>query len=79
MKIDRLICILSILLQRNKVTSQELVEKFEVSRRTILRDIESLNMAGIEGYFDYVMPHSHSGCPDATDSCLQDPRICVII
>ena len=47
MKIDRLIGILSILLQRDKVTSQELAEKFEVSRRTILRDIESINMAGI--------------------------------
>ena len=47
MKIDRLIGILSILLQRNKVTSQELAEKFEVSRRTILRDIESINVAGI--------------------------------
>ena len=47
MKIDRLIGILSILLQRDKVTSIELAEKFEVSRRTILRDIESINMAGI--------------------------------
>ena len=47
MKIDRLIGILSILLQRDKVTSQELAEKFEVSRRTILRDIESINTAGI--------------------------------
>ena len=47
MKIDRLIGILSILLQRDKVTSQELAEKFEVSRRTILRDIESINMGGI--------------------------------
>ena len=47
MKIDRLIGILSILLQRDKVTSQELAEKFEVSRRTILRDIDSINVAGI--------------------------------
>lgn len=47
MKIDRLIGILSVLLQRDKVTSQELAEKFEVSRRTILRDIESINIAGI--------------------------------
>lgn len=47
MKIDRLIGILSILLQRDKVTSQELAEKFEISRRTILRDIDSINMAGI--------------------------------
>ena len=47
MKIDRLIGILSILLQRDKITSLEFAEKFEVSRRTILRDIESINMAGI--------------------------------
>lgn len=47
MKIDRLIGILSILLQKDKVTSSELAEKFEVSRRTILRDIETINMAGI--------------------------------
>ncbi len=47
MKIDRLIGILSILLQRDKVTSQELAEKFEVSRRTILRDMETINIAGI--------------------------------
>lgn len=40
MKIDRLIGILSILLQKDKVTLGELAEKFEVSRRTILRDIE---------------------------------------
>lgn len=47
MKIDRLIGILSILLQRDKVTAAELAEKFEVSRRTIVRDIEALGKAGI--------------------------------
>ena len=47
MKIDRLIGILSILLRKDKVTSAELAEKFEVSRRTILRDIETINLAGI--------------------------------
>ena len=47
MKIDRLIGILSILLQKDKVTMGELAEKFEVSTRTILRDIDALNMAGI--------------------------------
>lgn len=47
MKIDRLIGILSVLLQRDKVTSAELAEKYEVSRRTILRDIETINKAGI--------------------------------
>lgn len=47
MKIDRLVSILSVLLQKEKVTTTYLAEKFEVSKRTILRDIESLNKAGI--------------------------------
>ena len=47
MKIDRLIGILSQLLQRDKVTAEELAEKFEVSTRTVLRDIDAINMAGI--------------------------------
>lgn len=47
MKIDRVIGILSILLQREKVTASELAEKFEVSRRTVIRDIEEINKAGI--------------------------------
>lgn len=47
MKIDRLIGILSVLLQEEKVTAPELAEKFEVSRRTINRDIEDLCRAGI--------------------------------
>lgn len=47
MKIDRLIGILSILLQQEKVTAPYLAEKFEVSRRTINRDIEDLCKAGI--------------------------------
>ena len=47
MKIDRLIGILSVLLQKDKVTAPELAERFEVSRRTINRDIEDLCKAGI--------------------------------
>jgi len=47
MKIDRLIGILSILLQKEKITAPELAAKFEVSRRTINRDIEHLCKAGI--------------------------------
>lgn len=47
MKIDRLIGILSVLLQKEKVTAPELAEKFEVSRRTINRDIENLCKVGI--------------------------------
>ena len=47
MKTERLIGILSILLQRQRVSAPELAEQFEVSRRTIQRDIESLCRAGI--------------------------------
>lgn len=47
MKIDRLIGILSILLQQEKVTAPYLADKYEVSRRTINRDIEALCKAGI--------------------------------
>ncbi|MCR5322790.1 MAG: YafY family transcriptional regulator [Lachnospiraceae bacterium] len=47
MKIDRLIGILSVLLQEEKTTAPELAERFEVSRRTINRDIEHLCKAGI--------------------------------
>lgn len=47
MKLDRLIGILSILLQRERVTAPELAERFEVSRRTIQRDVEALCRAGI--------------------------------
>lgn len=47
MKTDRLIGILSILLQKDIVTAPYLAEHFEVSRRTINRDIESLCKAGI--------------------------------
>ena len=47
MKTDRLIGILSVLLQEEQTTAPKLAEMFEVSRRTINRDIESLCMAGI--------------------------------
>lgn len=47
MKIDRLIGILSVLLQKDTVTAPFLALRFEVSRRTINRDIETLCRAGI--------------------------------
>lgn len=50
MKIDRLIGILTVLLQRKTVTAPYLAEKFKVSRRTINRDIDSLAQAGIPVY-----------------------------
>lgn len=50
MKIERLIGIISILLQQKTVTAPYLAEKFEVSRRTINRDVEVLASAGIPIY-----------------------------
>ena len=47
MKLYRLIGIIETLLQRDGVTAPYLAEKFEVSRRTINRDIEELCIAGI--------------------------------
>jgi len=47
MKLDRLIGILTILLQNDKSTAPELAKRFDVSRRTILRDIDTLCLAGI--------------------------------
>ena len=47
MKIDRLIGIVAVLQRGRKVTAPYLAEKFEVSRRTINRDIEDLCRAGI--------------------------------
>lgn len=47
MKIDRLIGIIAVLQQQKKVTAPYLAQKFEVSRRTITRDIEAICKAGI--------------------------------
>lgn len=47
MKIDRLIGIITLLLQHDKITAPELAERFEVSRRTINRDIDDICKAGI--------------------------------
>ncbi len=47
MKLDRLISILVILLRKERVQAKELAEMFEVSTRTILRDVDAINLAGI--------------------------------
>lgn len=47
MKIDRLVSIIMILLQKERAGAQELADMFEVSPRTIYRDIDTINMAGI--------------------------------
>lgn len=50
MKIDRLVSILMMLINKDKVTANELADKFEVSIRTIQRDMDHLNMAGVPIY-----------------------------
>lgn len=47
MKVDRLISIIMMLLDKKRIGAQELANTFEVSPRTIYRDIEAINMAGI--------------------------------
>jgi len=47
MKIDRLLGIVTTLLQCDKITAPELAGRFEVSRRTIYRDIDDICKAGI--------------------------------
>ena len=47
MKIDRLISIIMVLLERRRVSIPELAEMCEVSPRTISRDLETINQAGI--------------------------------
>lgn len=47
MKIDRLVSMIMILLDKDRIGAQELADMFEVSPRTIYRDIDTINMSGI--------------------------------
>lgn len=47
MKVDRLVSIIMTLLDKKRISAQELANMFEVSLRTIYRDIDAINMAGI--------------------------------
>jgi predicted DNA-binding transcriptional regulator YafY len=47
MKIDRLLSIVIMLLNREKISAAELAKKFEVSVRTIYRDVDTINISGI--------------------------------
>jgi predicted DNA-binding transcriptional regulator YafY len=47
LKLDRLVSILVMLLRKERVQAKELAQMFEVSVRTILRDVEAINLAGI--------------------------------
>jgi predicted DNA-binding transcriptional regulator YafY len=47
MKLDRLLAIVVVLLGKRRVQAKELADMFEVSVRTIYRDIDTINQAGI--------------------------------
>ncbi|MFP4113589.1 MAG: helix-turn-helix transcriptional regulator [Spirochaetota bacterium] len=47
MRLDRLLAIAVLLINRDRVTARELADRFEVTVRTIYRDIEALSYAGI--------------------------------
>lgn len=47
MKIDRLLSLVNLLTENDRMTAKGLAERLEVSKRTIYRDIETLNLAGI--------------------------------
>ena len=50
MKDNRLFRILYYILEKGKVTASELADKFEVSVRTIYRDIDSISSVGVPIY-----------------------------
>lgn len=50
MKVNRLFEIIYILLNKDRITAKELAEHFEVSTRTIYRDVEDISTAGIPIY-----------------------------
>lgn len=50
MKINRMLEITTVLLNRGTITAGELAKRFEVSTRTIYRDVEALSSAGVPVY-----------------------------
>jgi predicted DNA-binding transcriptional regulator YafY len=59
MRADRLLAILLLLQSRGRMTAHQLAERLEVSERTIYRDLESLDAAGIPLE---VVRGRHGGC-----------------
>ena len=53
MKISRIVSIITILLDKKRLSAQELAELFEVSLRTIYRDIDAINLAGNSDFMQH--------------------------
>lgn len=47
MKIDRLLAIVILLLNKDRIPAKVLAQRFGVSVRTVYRDLETINLAGI--------------------------------
>lgn len=47
MKVERLLAIVMMLLNKRRMSARELADRFEVSLRTVYRDLETINAAGI--------------------------------
>lgn len=48
--VDRLFQIIYLLMEKQQITAKELAQRFEVSERTIYRDLDKLTLAGIPVY-----------------------------
>jgi len=66
MQANRLFEILYLLLNKKRVTAKELAERFEVSTRTIYRDIDTISSAGIPIYTEKGRDGGISLLPDFT-------------
>lgn len=64
MKIERLLGILFYIINRDNVSANNLAEHFNVSKRTILRDINTLTLAGIPIYSEVGSKGGYSINPD---------------
>src|SRR5215204_5255972 len=52
MRADRLLSIILLLQRQGKMTTQTLADELDVSRRTILRDLDALSAANVPVYTD---------------------------